>query len=264
MGHLALPALRITIPWPTLQYETTIWARLGGTASMQIFLCSALVSSCKIKPPCLWSHLNKNIACLQPVEYIFPADGCFSISFIMYFFPQQGIVLQNVKEEIFSKSSAMIGWLGPNQMVSRAGERQSFVTLELQPRIKRCFVMPACLISGPQSNYPLLPPTLLPHPSLTPISLSLTHTHAHSHPTSLDLSLIIQLLNKILAEGINNIKDSFLYQMLWPEGRGLLLAERFKYIHHLRARGGFVIFNTHQMRSRGESGREIPISVCKY
>lgn len=77
--------------------------------------------------------------------------------------------------------------------------------------------MPACLISRPQSNYPPLPPTLLPHPSLTPISLS----HTHSHPTSSDLSLTIQLLNKILAEGINNIKDSFLYQMLWPEGGGL-------------------------------------------
>lgn len=32
--------------------------------------------------------------------------------FYNVFFPQQGIVLQNVKEEIFPKSGAMIGWLG--------------------------------------------------------------------------------------------------------------------------------------------------------
>lgn len=93
MGHLAVPALLITIRWPFLLYNTTIWARLVGNnlnANTSLLCFGILVQN---QPPCLWSHLNKNITCLQPVEYIFPADGCFSIYFIMYFFPQQGIVL---------------------------------------------------------------------------------------------------------------------------------------------------------------------------
>ena len=45
----------------------------------------------------------------------------FHLFYNVFFFPQQGIVLRNVKEEIFSKSSAVIGWLGPNQMVSGGG-----------------------------------------------------------------------------------------------------------------------------------------------
>lgn len=138
----------------------------------------------------------------------------FHLFYNVFFFPQPGIVLRNVKEEIFSKSYAVIGWLGPNQMVRwGAGRKQWFVTWGLQSWIKRCFVMPACLISRPQSNHPLLSP---PSSSLS-LSLCLTHTD----PTSSDLSLTEELINKISAQGINDVKDSFLYQMLWPEGRGL-------------------------------------------
>lgn len=35
--------------------------------------------------------------------------------------PQPGIVLLNVKEEIFPKSCAVIGWLGPDQIVRWGG-----------------------------------------------------------------------------------------------------------------------------------------------
>ena len=153
----------------------------------------------------------------------------FHLFYNVFFFLSKGLFFGMSRRKYFPNHPLWLAGLGLIRWWAGEGERQSFVTLELQPWIKRCFVMPACLISRPQSNYPPLPPTLLPHPSLIPISLSLslshththTHTHEYSHPTSSDLSLTIQLLNKILAKGINNIKDSFLYQMLWPEGRGL-------------------------------------------
>lgn len=40
---------------------------------------------------------------------------------VCFFFFQPEIVLMNVKEEIFSKSCAVIGWLGPDQIVRWRG-----------------------------------------------------------------------------------------------------------------------------------------------
>lgn len=112
----------------------------------------------------------------------------------------------------------------------------------LQVWIKSYFVRPAPLISRPQLNYPPLsshsPPAISPSLPLTP-----------THPTSSDLSLTKQLLNKISAQGINNVKDSFLYQMLWPEGR-VLCARRKAEVHSSPEGKGWVCdFNTPQSSS---------------
>lgn len=122
--------------------------------------------------------------------------------------------------------------------------------------IKRCFVMPGFLISRPQSNYPPLPPPLASCP--LPTHPAHVHSHTHTHTTtSSDLSLTEQLLNKISAQGINNVKDSFLYQMLCLKEEYFVLAERPKYINHLRGRDGFGIFNTRPMSRTRDKERDL-------
>lgn len=91
--------------------------------------------------------------------------------------------------------------------------------------------MSACLISRPQSNYSPFFLLHFYHLSLLPfLSFSLSHAHTGIHPTSSDPSLTEELLNKSSAQGINNVKDLFLYQMLWPEGR-VLCAYRKTEVH---------------------------------
>lgn len=69
------------------------------------------------------------------------------------------------------------------------------------------------------------------------LSLSL---YAYIH-TSSDLSLTEELLNKISTKGINSLKNSFLYQILWLEGKALCACRGSQYINHLRGRAGFLL-----------------------
>lgn len=71
--------------------------------------------------------------------------------FYNVFFPQQEIVLQNARKEIFPKSCAGIGWWGPNQIVQMVrwedeiGWGTAVICHCSQLWIKTRFAMPACL-----------------------------------------------------------------------------------------------------------------------
>lgn len=61
-----MPASLITFYWPILLYKPR-----GERLELKYKYSPALFwyLSKKIKPPCPLSNLNKNITCLQPVEY---------------------------------------------------------------------------------------------------------------------------------------------------------------------------------------------------
>lgn len=157
---------------------------------MQMFppLCFGIFVK-KIKPPCLQSHLNKNITCLQPVDAHSQLTDAFPLFYnVLGFFFNQRLFPWMSRRKCFPNHVLWLAGLDLIRQWGGEGQKAMICHTGAQFWIKRCFVMSVGLISRPQSNYPPFSAHTSPITSPSfPFSLSCTHTG--TYPASSDPSL---------------------------------------------------------------------------